>query len=239
MSWSTGIRLVMMLWLGVMLCGCGMLRTGETFSAYGAASDTLTQDVDSETLDEGDTDDELSPLDDDELQRVRQVEYVLQPGDTISLRVFREPELSGDFRLNAEGIIRHPLLGAVALRDLPVSAAEQLIEDKLAADYLVNPRLILSVAEQSGMQVLLMGEVRRPGPLSIPHGETLTLLEAIARAGGFTDMASPNRVRVVRTSGPEPETIHVRVGDVLAGRGNHRDIPLEPNDVITVQEVRF
>ncbi len=232
------MRLIMMLSLVALLSGCGMLRPGEGFPAFGSDSDLSSQAEDLEAIDEGDEDD-LGLLDDDELLGLGQVEYVLQPGDTVSIRVFREPELSGDFRLNREGVIRHPLLGAVALGGLEVSVAEQLIEDRLAADYLVNPRLILSVAEQTGMQVLLMGEVRRPGPLAIPHGETLTLLEAIAKAGGFTDMASPNRVRVVRTSGSEPETIHVRVGDVLAGRGNHRDIPLEPNDVITVQEVRF
>jgi protein involved in polysaccharide export with SLBB domain len=165
--------------------------------------------------------------------------YRLQPRDTVGVQVFREPEISGTFRLSGEGDIRHPLLGNVALGGLTITEAEQLLQERLAADYLVNPRVILKVEEMPGMQILLMGEVRRPGSMAISHGERVTLLEAIARAGGFTEMASPNRVRVVRTRGSDNETLDIRVGDILAGRGDERDIVLEPNDVVTVPEVRF
>ncbi len=165
--------------------------------------------------------------------------HILQPGDVILLEVFREPELSGRFKLTPDGAIQHQLLGVVPLRGMTPDEAEALLRQRLAEKYLVNPRVILKLESTTATQILLIGEVKTPGILSVPYGERITLLEAIARAGGFTPKASPNRVTVVRTANGKQETLRVRVSDVLAGRPGHRDIPLEPNDVVTVPEVWF
>ena len=166
-------------------------------------------------------------------------QHVLQPGDTIHIDVFREPELSGQFRLNSEGEIRHSLLGVIGLRGRTVSEAEELVREALAGKYLVNPRVMLRLESAAASQVLLLGEVKNPGILAVPFGERLTLLEAIVRAGGFTPKAAPNRTTIVRTVDGKKTTLRVRVADVLAGRPGARDEPLEPNDVITVPEIWF
>jgi len=73
----------------------------------------------------------------------------------------------------------------------------------------------------------------------VPQGERLTLLEAIVRAGGFTPKAAPNRTTIVRTVDGKKSTLRVRVADVLAGRPGVQDVPLEPDDVITIPEIWF
>ena len=68
----------------------------------------------------------------------------------------------------------------------------------------------------------------------------MTLLQAIAGAGGFTDLASPDRVRIVRKMpNGRQTTLKIRVSDLLDGRGKQQDVPLEPNDVVMVPEVFF
>lgn len=167
--------------------------------------------------------------------------YVLQAGDEIDIQVYREPELSGTFRLNPTGEIRHSLAGAIPLAGMTIREAEADFTKRLGKDYLVNPRVIIKMVSAQSSQIVVLGEVKNPGVYPLPFGESTTLLQVIANAGGFTDLASPDRVRIVRRSatGAEPSTIRVRVSDLLGGKGKQQDIPLEPNDVIMVPEVVF
>ena len=111
---------------------------------------------------------------------------------------------------------------------------------RLNEDFLVNPRVIIKLISTQSSQIVLLGEVKKPGVYPLAYGETITLLQAVAGAGGFTELASPDRVRIVRR-GPDGQqvTIPVRVSDLLKGKRGQRDIPLEPNDVIMVPEVLF
>ncbi len=192
------------------------------------------------------TDEEAEP---DTADMAQEERYKLRGGDAIRLQVFREPEISGTFHLTRpEGLIRHPLLGDVALKGLTLVEAEAYVQQRLADGFLVNPRVILQLAreleptplpEEAELQVLVMGEVRNPGAVTFRRGERLTVLEAITLAGGFTSGASRNRVRVVRETDGKRESIRVRVGDVLSGREGHRNIELKPGDTVNVPEVWF
>jgi len=167
-------------------------------------------------------------------------EYVLQAGDEIDIQVYREPDLSGTFRLKPSGKIRHPLVGSVGLGGKTLKKAEAYFTKRLAEDYLVKPRVIIKVISMQGSQIILMGEVEKPGVYPLPFGEGMTFLQAIAGAGGFTDLASPDRVRIVRKGeGETHTTIRVRVSDLLGGKGKQKDIPLKANDVIMVPEIIF
>lgn len=166
--------------------------------------------------------------------------YVLQPGDEIDVQVYREPELSGMFKLGAAGEIRHSLIGVVPLAGQTVEAAEADITRRLAKDYLVNPRVIVKLAATQGSQVVVLGEVKKPGVYPLPFGEKMTLLQAIAGAGGFTELASPDRVSLVRRLPDGGQTtLKIRVSDLLGGKGKQPDVPLEPNDVIMIPQVFF
>lgn len=167
-------------------------------------------------------------------------EHVLQPGDEIDVQIYREPDLSGTFRLSPAGEIRHSLAGTIPLAGKTIAEAEGELTRRLNEDFLVNPRVIIKLVSTQSSQIVLLGEVKKPGVYPLAYGETITLLQAVAGAGGFTELASPDRVRIVRR-GPDGQqvTIPVRVSDLLKGKRGQRDIPLEPNDVIMVPEVLF
>ena len=121
-----------------------------------------------------------------------------------------------------------------------VKEAEAFVTRRLAKDYLVNPRVIIKVVAAQSAQIVVLGEVEKPGVYPLPFGDQLTLLQAIADAGGFTELASPDRVRIVRrTADGRQTTLRIRVSDLLDGKGKQQDVPLEPNDVIMVPEVVF
>jgi|GEM_PF-896075 polysaccharide export outer membrane protein len=167
-------------------------------------------------------------------------EHVLQIGDEIDIQVYREPELSGAFKINPAGEIRHSLAGAIPLAGKTVAEAEAVFTRILAKDYLVNPRVIFKLLSTQSSQIVLMGEVKKPGVYPLPFGETMTLLQAIASAGGFTELASPDRVRIVRRRPDGGQTtLRVRVSNLLKSRDGQNDVPLQPNDVIMVDQVFF
>jgi len=168
------------------------------------------------------------------------VEYRLQAGDEIALQIYREPALSGTFKLDPAGDVRHSLAGAIPLAGKTVAEAETFIAEKLDQDYLVNPRVIVKLLTTQSSQITVLGEVKAPGVYPLPFGGTTTLLQAIAGAGGFTDLASPDRVRIVRKlPNGRQTTLKIRVSDLLDGKGKQQDVPLEPNDVVMVPEVFF
>jgi protein involved in polysaccharide export with SLBB domain len=163
-------------------------------------------------------------------------EYRLSPGDRIDLQIYRETEISGAFGVTEAGAVRHPLCGAVPVAGLTVAEAEEKFESILGERYLVNPRVTIAVVSASSEHVVVLGEVAKPGMHDIPFGGSLTLLQAIAAAGGFSDLASVNRVTVHRQGNPDG-AIRVRVSRLIDG--DEQDLVLGPNDVIMVPKIRF
>ncbi len=166
-----------------------------------------------------------------------QEDYRLQVGDQIDLQIYREPQLSGAFRVDSAGQIRHPLCGSFKAEGLTVSEAERHLTEVLGENYLVNPRVIISILSAQSSHVVILGEVANPGVHPVAFGESITLLQAIAEAGGFTDLASVNRVTVVRTVAGKEKSIRVRVSRLISGE--EPDMKLQPDDVIMVPQIVF
>lgn len=170
-------------------------------------------------------------------KQVVSVDYRLQAGDEVNVQVYREPQLSGVFRIDASGKIRHPLCGSLQIGGLAVEDVEAQLTELLGERYLVNPKVVVSILSAQGSHVVILGEVENPGVHPIPFGESLTLLQAVAEAGGFTDLASVNRVTIVRSVDGEERSIRVKVSRMISGQ--EPDLPLLPNDVIMVPQVIF
>jgi polysaccharide export outer membrane protein len=123
------------------------------------------------------------------------------------------------------------------IANLTVAEAEEKLRSVFSEKYLVNPRLTLSVVTAQSSNVVLLGEVKTPGVHPVAFGESITLLQAIARAGGFTGLASVNRVSVIRSVDGKETSIRARVSRMISG--DEPDMPLLPNDVIMVPQVVF
>ena len=115
----------------------------------------------------------------------------IQPGDQVVLSIWREPDLSGTFTVDASGSITLPRLGAIAASDYTGSQLQALVRDEFGR-YLRNPTIQVSVLRRVGVQ----GEVQRPGLYMIDL--TKTLRDVISEAGGITETGNPNRIAIVR-----------------------------------------
>lgn len=129
--------------------------------------------------------------------------YVLGPGDRIKVTVFGEPNLSGEFQLDSSGAIAMPLAGDIHVAGSDVRGLEKTITQKLSGRFLINPKVSAQVV--SFRPYYVYGQVQQPGEFAF--STDLTVVNAIARAGGFTPRAKRNMVFIRR----ENETNEIKV----------------------------
>tara|TARA_R110000787_G_scaffold72118_1_gene160692 strand:+ start:14252 stop:14842 length:591 start_codon:yes stop_codon:yes gene_type:complete len=143
--------------------------------------------------------------------------YTLGTGDKLRINVFGQPELSGQFVIDGTGAISLPLIGQVAATGSSSQELEATIADKLADGFLLEPRVSVEVTNYRPFYIL--GEVGRPG--EYPFNSGLTVLNAVAAAGGFTYRAN-KKVVYIKSVGADQEVKYelntntvVKPGDTL------------------------
>lgn len=115
----------------------------------------------------------------------------LRPGDVVKITVWRQPELSGEFRILSNGAIAHPLYQSVNVVGVPITDVAGLVREYLTR--LTNdPQVVV----EPMLSVAVGGEVRNPGMYNVPAGTSVS--QAVALAGGGGDQGSLNGVRLVR-----------------------------------------
>lgn len=149
--------------------------------------------------------------------------YRLGPADRIKLTVFNHADLSGEFSLDGAGNFAMPLIGEVKAGGLTSRELEQRIQDRLKDGYLIDPQVSIEVMNYRPFYIL--GEVKTPG--SYPYVDNMTVLNAVALAGGFTYRAKQNAFLLQR-GGSNAQGVTV---------GGQQ--PLLPGDIVTVQERFF
>jgi protein involved in polysaccharide export with SLBB domain len=164
--------------------------------------------------------------------------YRIGPENVLQIDVYygRDRELSRKVRVSSTGRITFPLLGEVDVAGLSIAELEQKLTDLLDRDYLVNPQVSVFIENYSTVSIL--GQVKEPGSFEIKG--SLTLIELISLAGGFTKIAATNDVRIMRTRlNGSKTTIKVRANDIINRGREEDDVSLEPGDIITVPESFF
>lgn len=143
--------------------------------------------------------------------------YRLDTGDRIEVTVYGHDDLSGTYELDGSGSIAFPLVGPIALGGLTLRQAEAAIVGRLRPDYLKHPRAGLQVLNYRPFYIL--GEVKKPG--SYPYRQGLTVVEAVALAGGYTYRADDDDLQIVRGRAarraprPADEDTRVLPGDTI------------------------
>lgn len=168
--------------------------------------------------------------------------YVLTNTDRIRIAVYQEEDLSLIGRIDSQGRINLPLVGEVAIAGLKVGDAQTAIE-KAYQDgrYLRAPRVTITVEEYAAREVSIQGQVRSPGRYPLPIESSMTILELVTRAGGFTDTAKGKSVRVTRVL-PDgtKRTFTIDVESLIKGRKNanvsDNSLVLEAGDIVFVDE---
>jgi polysaccharide export outer membrane protein len=158
--------------------------------------------------------------------------YVLKASDVVRLSVFEEDDLAARTRILQTGEAVFPLIGPVKIVGLSIREATTRIRELYAADYLVDPKVTLTVDEYAQQFVAVLGAVRSPGQISMPSSGQFDIAAAIATAGGLTERADPSRISLVRANGSTSEYS-------LAGIEKGIKVQLESGDRIIVAESAY
>jgi protein involved in polysaccharide export with SLBB domain len=151
--------------------------------------------------------------------------YRLGSGDQVRITVYGQPELTGEYAIDGTGTLSFPLIGQVEAGGLGAGDLEKALIARLHPNYLKNPSI--SVEVMTYRPFYIVGEVRTPGSYSYVSG--MTVLNAVALAGGFTYRAREGDFYVMR------QNADGRKGRLTAAP----DSPVLPGDVITVRERYF
>jgi polysaccharide export outer membrane protein len=150
--------------------------------------------------------------------------YTLGNGDQLRITVFGQPDLSGQFEVDGTGSISMPLIGQVEALGLTTPQLEDRIVEKLEGDYVLNPRVSAEVINYRPYYIL--GEVNRPG--EYPYNSGLTVVNAVAAAGGWTYRARKNIVYIKSVDSNQEQAIELTTSTVVS-----------PGDTIRIGERRF
>jgi polysaccharide export outer membrane protein len=156
-------------------------------------------------------------------------------GDTFDVRVFGENDLSGTYRVGAEGTITFPLAGVIKVEGLEPQQVAKKIGERLADGILRNPQVTVLVKEQTSKKVVIIGQVSKPGTFT--YTPSMSVIEAITVAGGFTPIAAKNDTTITRNEQGKKTTVKVPVADI--GEGRAKNVYLRPGDIISVPERLF
>lgn len=157
-------------------------------------------------------------------------EAVLGPSDVIEIRVYREDDLTGEYEVEADGTINFPLVGSVSVAGLTPTEASAALAAALEDGYLRDANVTVRVLEYNSRQVTVYGEVNQPG--TFPYTDGMTVVQAIALAGGLTEAHAANRTTLTRTLDGEDQVVQVPFGDISQGKAPN--VPLMPEDIVFV-----
>lgn len=151
------------------------------------------------------------------------VEYRLGPGDQLRITVFNEADLTGQFVVGSQGAISYPLVGDVRAAGLTIPEFTEGLRQALL-QYIRQPNVSVEVANYRPFFIL--GEVQRPG--TYPYSANLTVLNAVATAGGFTYRANRGRVYIRHASEQEEHAYPITIAT-----------PVLPGDTVRIGERLF
>ena len=141
-----------------------------------------------------------------------EAEYRMGSEDVIEVFVWKEPELSTTVTIRPDGRISLPLANELEASGKTAAELQAEITTRLSK-YVVQPVVNVMVKQVNSLKISVLGEVRRPDVYRIKN--RVTVLDAIAMAGGFTDLARPNKVIVLRNTAAGPQRIRINIKQLV------------------------
>jgi polysaccharide export outer membrane protein len=167
------------------------------------------------------------------------VDYVLRPADILQVKIYKEEDLTREVSVSQEYTVSLPLIGNVSVKNRSVRQIEEMIRQLYERDFLVNPQVTLIVLKYAERAVNVIGSVNSPQAVPFPPERGLTLLEAVARAGGFSRLADRSKVKIIRTDEKGVSTTFTINADKLMESRSVNLWALQVDDVIQVEERIF
>ena len=161
----------------------------------------------------------------------REETFVFQPGDQIEVSFPGTPELDRALRIRRDGVATFPLIGEVKVDGLTTAELEQVLKSKYEGQLVANEVMVAVL--DSSFSYYVEGAVNAPG--KIISFRALTVLEAVLEAGGYSEIAKIEVVKVIRRKAGKYEFYKVNLKKVLDGKSDE-SFSLEPNDIVSVPE---
>jgi len=163
--------------------------------------------------------------------------FLLGPEDELEITVWKNMELSRITAIRPDGLISMPLIGDIQAAGLTADALAHQITERLKQYFATTPSVSVSVKAINSYSVFVMGEVAKPGKYQFKS--YITVLQAISTAGGFTDYAKRNKLKIVRVTENGDHIrreVHItlRYDDLVAGSGEPGNIVLVSGDTVVV-----
>jgi polysaccharide export outer membrane protein len=156
-------------------------------------------------------------------------DYRLVPGDKLRIEVYKDDQLSQSLQVRPDGKITLPLLGDVAAAGKTPTELRDSLAGSLK-EYVTNPVVTVIVVEATPPTVYVMGEVNKPGPQQMRGA--LSVLQALAMAGGFKDFANTGDITILRKSLSGVQRLRFNYKDAVKGNGS--PVLLQPGDTVIV-----
>jgi polysaccharide export outer membrane protein len=166
------------------------------------------------------------------------LDYVIGPGDTLQVFVWRNPELSITVPVRPDGKISTPLVeDMIAVGKTPSQLARDV--ESVLLTYVKNPQVNVIVTQpvSAFSQVKVIGQVTHPQALAYRDG--MTVLDAVLQVGGLTNFAAGNRAKIVRMRGGKNVEISIKLAALVNQGDMKQNLQLLPGDVLVIPESRF
>lgn len=157
--------------------------------------------------------------------------YVIQPNDLLEIFVWKEPDLTRKVLVRPDGRISFPLVQDLQAAGISPGELKTEIEKRLK-EYLKSPNVTIIVEAIQSYRVYVVGKVQKPGVLSVE--KPISVLQAVALAGGFQDYAKDTEMAVIRNYGKENIVFEFNYKDVIHGKKPEQNILLRSGDVVVV-----
>jgi len=162
---------------------------------------------------------------------IRITEFVLGVGDSLDFSVYRNDDLKMSTKINPSGSIFFPLIGDVRAAGRTMSDLQGELRERYSK-YLVDPQIIISLSSVQSVKIMVLGEVKNPGIFSLDTD--LTVMEAVAKAGGWTTDAKLSDIILLRNVAGKVETQALNMGSAMQGGSVPNNKQLQPKDIVYV-----
>jgi polysaccharide export outer membrane protein len=158
--------------------------------------------------------------------------FVIGNDDVLAINVWKEPDITRSIPVRSDGKISLPLVGELQAAGQTPQQLEQLIAGKLKS-YISEPEVTVIVQQINSQKFNILGQVTRPG--AYPLTNSLTVLDALALAGGFRDFAKQKSIYVLRQNSDGGQSrLNFNYKDVIKGKDSAQNVKLQPRDTIVV-----
>ena len=170
---------------------------------------------------------------------VNAYQYLIGPGDSLTIFVWRNPEVSGQFIVRPDGKVTTSLVEDIDVAGKTPTMLARQIEEQLSK-YINNPRVTVSVNNFSGPlseQVRVIGEATNPSAVS--YTEHMTLLDLMIAVGGLTEFANGNNAKLVRVVDGNQRTYEINIDDLIREGDISENVDMLPGDIVIIPEAWF